>query len=145
MPQPAPSVATLADYWIGDFDFISMDGFPEVAKQQPVTEVRPGTHGHGLWLTGIRGQPTQVVTWRDTLNLDDAAQAYANYTSVIGSTVSVLYAGRPFNTQFDILQVETVGQDSVISTVLGVGGRLGISTGLIICRWTLMAFYPHNL
>lgn len=142
-----PAFGGLSDYWIGDFNFISMEGFPETAKQQPVTEVRPGTQGHGLWLTGVRATPVQVVTHRDLLDMDDVAAAYVNYTSFIGARVPVMYAGRPFQFLYDILNVEVVSSgdnNGAKNTILGVGGTLGISNALLICRWTLIAANPFN-
>lgn len=109
--------------------------FPEAIKAQMITESRPGTNGHSLWFVGMRGTPKQVVTVRDCEDMNDAANAYANYLAAIGGRYQVIYAGKQFSNVFDLVNVETVENPM---TAYGVGGTLGLSTALLVCRWTLI-------
>lgn len=135
MPQPAPENATFNDYWIGDFDFISMDEFPDISKQRVVAESRPGVDGNALFLTGLRGYPTQVTTVRDVINVPDGVAAYANYVNAIGQTLRVMWGGNTYDHPFTVLDVERIRLNRTIGAV---GGRLGQSGAILVCRWTLL-------
>ena len=139
MPQPLPATATVLDNWIGDFDFNSIDGFPETSKRQLAPETRPGTDGHILWDTGVRGVPVQVITHRDVAGINDGATAYLNYTAAIGERLNVMYSGGVFPHPFDVLDVKMV---KIKATALGVGGRRGGSHAYLVCQWTLLALPP---
>jgi hypothetical protein len=120
---------------IGSFTFLDLQ-FPDYRKKQTAVEVRAGQDNHTTWITGTRGVPMQVVSWRDCVNFADAATAYNNYTTIIGTQQIVTWAGIVLPTYYDVLDV-AVG-DNILRTVLGVGGVLGLSQGLVIATWTLI-------
>ena len=129
------------DYFIGQFSFFSMDGFPEVAKQRPTVEARSGNDGHDLWLTGFRGEPVTVTTYRDCVDLTDSANTYRNYRDLVGFTVPVIYSGRQFESPFDVLGV-TVQKEKKVA--IGIGGRQSKSGVLLVCQWNLIATVLPN-
>lgn len=139
MPQPPLNLATERDYWIGDFDFISIDQPPDTSKHQTLVEARPGADGTLLWDTGMRGVPHAVMTMRDFVNLATAAAGYANYVQSIGATASVLWAGIGYDHLFQIVNVERV---EVKKTIIGIGGRTGFSSAILVARWTLLPLIP---
>ena len=129
----------MADYEIGPFSFIDFTR-PHRARQGVEVESRPGSQSHNIWLTGKRGVPFSVQTWRDEVTLAAASLAYENYLQLIESgPVNVRWAGLDLPFQFDVLGVRSVGdRGGVFSTVLGVGGQLGVSSALVICQWDLI-------
>lgn len=129
--MPAPT------FFIGAFQFLDIIGFPDPAKPQVAIEARPGTNAHALWLTGTRGRPVQLVTWRDCANLAAAIAAYESYIASIGASVNVTWADYVFDYQFDILDV-VEAPSGIKRIAYGIGGVGGTSGALAMCQWTLI-------
>lgn len=125
-------------YSIGLFNFIDFN-YPQRGSQGVHVDIRPGVEGQGIWLTGVRGRPINVTTFRDSIDVSDAANTIFNYQAIIGSSVNVTWAGLDLPFQFDVLNVEPVGpRGGAHATVLGIGGILGVSNALAVANWTLM-------
>jgi len=124
-------------FLIGSFNFFDISEFPDQARQNVALEVRPGVEGHALWLTGARGVPIQVFSYRDFLTFADALVAFDLYRQSIGASVNVTWAGANLPYQFDILNVVQV-PGGIKRLALGVGGINGLSGALLICQWTLI-------
>lgn len=120
---------------LGSFTFIDMSPMPELIGQQVMTESRPGVAGHNLWLTGARGNPQTITTWRDCINLADAITAMTNYRAAIGSRLAIVWNGNALPRYYDVLNV---GPETVERTIGGVGGVLGTSGALLIAQWQLI-------
>ncbi len=120
------------------FNFIDIVGFPLETTEQPVLEMRAGVDGHALWKTGKRGDPFTVTTWRDCIDIGDAALAAQNYRVARSRSIAIQWAGLIFTTKFDVLDVRPVDR-GVESIILGVGGVLGVSNALCIAQWHLIA------
>jgi hypothetical protein len=65
------------------FPFRNLNGtlVPTVPKTE--REVRPGVNGIGLWLTGTRGEPFNITTSLDCVDLAAAYTAFTAYKTAI--------------------------------------------------------------
>ncbi len=123
---------------IGPFPFIRISEFPLPPQEQMELESRAGRHGMAAWLTGFKGQPFAVESIADTINGVAAANAITNYTALVGANPqTVVYGGVTLPYQVLVKGIEPL---EVTQTILGVGGLLGLSQGLVIARWRLIAW-----
>lgn len=129
----------MANYMIGQYPFISMSHFPVGQKSATAIEVRPGVDGVYVWNLGQRGQPFTVQTVVDVNDIFSAGVLMSLYEKEIGKVVSVMFAGSAMPKRYAVLDV--VPEAGGIQTVLlGVGGvSQGISNGLVVANWTLVA------
>ena len=122
--------------YIGTFGFVRMSALPAPPAEQIALESRAGVNGVGAWKTGVRGRELTIDTVADMVDQTDAIAALGNYTLLCGAAPqSLIYAGHAMIYQVLVLEVEPV---EVAATLLGVGGRLGISHGLLAARWKLI-------
>ena len=123
---------------IGSFPFVRLSEFPLPPQEQIELESRAGRHGVAAWLTGFKGQPFAVDSLADTANGVAAANMIALYTSLVGAAPqTVVYGGVILPYQVLVKGIEPL---EVTQTILGVGGILGLSQGLVIARWRLIAW-----
>lgn len=128
----------MPQFSIGTFQFINIDVFPVGQKQQVSMESRPGVDGLYFWLTGQRGTPFTVTTAADVADANAAALQFIEYEQAIGSVVSVVWNGNALPKRYVIVDVQPV-TEGIRQTILGVGGLLGTSQGLVTAQWTLAA------
>jgi hypothetical protein len=129
--------ATMASYSsIGSHLFVRISDLPAPPQQQIELESRAGRHGLAAWLTGVKGQPFELTSWADVANGLSAVQAIGLYSALVGAgPQAVVYGGIPLAYHVLVLGVQPV---EVTSTLLNVGGNLGISHGLCVAKWQLV-------
>lgn len=126
---------------IGDFDFVSLTPMLADSHQRIAIEARPGIDGFALWQTGKRGEPQQLMSFRDAPNLSVAQQLYRAYLTLIGGeAVQLRFAGITAAQKVDVLDVRPA-PEGVKRILAGFGGLEGTSFAICTCVWTVL---PHN-
>lgn len=131
----------MSGFWIGNFDFINMSRVPSGAMTQLDREVRPGVNGVTVWDTGSRSTPFQVLTAADTVDVLNARAALRQYQAIAGRNPVELWFAGVFDSMVIVHHVDSI-DDGIYQTLLGVGGRLGTSHGMIRALWTL-EYWPN--
>jgi len=125
------------------FQFIDFSGVGQIAANQVSVHSTPGVNGYELWLTGVRGEPFEVMSFVDALDYDDAVWMVDRYRAIRGQQAYLILNGIPYNWAFDVLNVVPI-DDGVRATELGVGGVLGESYAEVSAVWTLMQVYENE-
>jgi hypothetical protein len=119
--------------YFGTAAFLTMVPRPQGPTQKIALESRPGVNGNAAWATGIRSEPQQIETLRDVVDWSAALTLCAGYQAMVGSVVTVTYAGTLQAFAALILDVDPQPE----SIVKGLGGVAGASTALVRARWTI--------
>lgn len=131
-----------AAFQIDRFPFFSLSGPPERPFIQLELEARAGADGQSVWDTGERGQPFQLESIVETVNVIVAASLIADYRSLIGGDpVDMIWAGlEVIGVKYVVLDVQPVprGVHAILFGKGGAGGPAAISFGVCRCVWTLL-------
>lgn len=118
------------------FPFLSLTGPLVPSSPKFEREQRAGVDGIGLWLTGSRGEPFQIVTTLDCANQSGAASAYASYGAAILSKKDLYYCGSLWGT----VMIQNVVLQSTRAFRSAVGGVQAFTGGagvLLTVQWTI--------
>ncbi len=119
-----------------------MSHVPGGPMQRIAREVRPGVNGSTFWNTGVRSEPIQLATVVDCANVNAATQLLRAYEATVGQVVSIDFAGDNLDgVGILVADVQPI-EGGACQTVLGVGGTLGTSSGLLRCVWILQPIHP---
>lgn len=130
---------------IGDFQFINMSRTLSGPMARLARETRPGVNGCTLWHTGVRSEPIQLMTMVDTADVVAAASLLRSYEAAAGGDpLAVEFAGDFLDgLKVVIADVQPV-DGGVTQTLLGIGGTLNGSQGLLRCVWVLQPIHPFK-
>lgn len=135
----------MPQYFIGDFEFISLSMVPLPPAQQLQIETRAGVDGVALWRTGVRGEPFIVQSFVDVPNLTQAQVLYDTYRTLIGADpVTLIFADIPWADPVVVLNVRPIPNEirAILLGVGGVAGNFGPSGATCACQWDLIAIRP---
>lgn len=125
----------MAKFWIGQFEFLSLSRPPARPTSRLVREVRPGANGVSYWDEGKVAGPFLVGSVRDTENCLAADDLLAAYQATVGNAQEMGWCGENRGAVM-VLGVDVV-DGGAYQTLLGIGGILGTSRGLLRCQWVL--------
>ena len=118
------------------FPFLNISGPLLPTRPTFEREVRPGVSGIGVWSTGSRGEPFQVVTNLDCADVAAAGTALAAYLSAVLTKKDLYYCHALWGT----VMVQNVVLQSIKTFAAGVGG-IQVWTGgsgvILTVSWTL--------
>lgn len=125
---------------IGNYQFLSIIGYPTGPSQDPLVISRPGVDGTAIFLTGVRGKQFDLETVVDTPNKVLARNLFDQYqllrgaapVEIIHNDVSLSY----LNCLFQVLAVEPLEIIAVANSTYGLNPP---SLGLLRARWTMIA------
>ena len=127
---------------IGDFQFIALDGQPELIRQEIELVFRRGVNGAAFWRTGERGRPFRLRSRVDAQSKADAQALYATYKQLVGADpVTLVWSGLDYELR-DGVQVVVVDVTQADCRSLAATGGTGLnppSLGWLECDWELMA------
>lgn len=125
----------MALFQIGPFDFINLSRAPSGSMLTIEREVRPGVPGVTFWGVGRHSEPYAVASVRDVQDADAGHLTLAAYEAIVGTgPVQLVWNGRP--RQVIVHRVEPL-DNGVYQTLIGLGGILGTSNGMLRCAWLL--------
>jgi hypothetical protein len=103
---------------IGGYPFISLEGDlnPSGMKLEPIT--RPGVDGVAYRETAQHPDPTELVSFYDALDWDDADGAIANYKAMQGTSQTIVMRGKTYSNYW-ILDVAKFRRKAVVGAVGG--------------------------
>lgn len=78
---------------IGGYEFIRIDGEPDVQAQNVEAIPTPYKDGNAYRKTHIRGEETELSAIRDCTNLTSAATLLQNYKNLQGTVVDIVKDG----------------------------------------------------
>lgn len=126
----------MAQFQIGDFDFINLSRPPSKAMKRTEREARPGVANVTMWGVGSMAAPFALISSRDAIDMDDAQNILALYEAIVGGDpVALVWAGYSHG----LVYVHNVAplDDGIFATLQGLGGVLGTSNAKIHCQWVL--------
>ena len=118
------------------FPFLSLNG--PLMPSQPTfeRELRPGVDGIGVWSTGGRGEPFQLVTTLDCVSVAAAGTAFAAYGAALLTKKDLYYCGAFWGTV--MIQKVVLGKvQKFTSAVGGIQNFAGGSGALLTVNWTI--------
>ena len=118
------------------FPFLTLQNGLTPSAPEFEREVRPGVDGIGIWLTGSRGEPFQISTSLDCVNVAAAQSAFAAYLAAIATKKDLYYAGALWGTVL-IHKVSLQQIRKLSAAVGGVQGFTGGSGALLLANWTI--------
>jgi hypothetical protein len=121
---------------IGQFGFIKLSRPASFGMTRLEREVRPGVDGVTVWNTAWRAEPFQLLSVTDCENVGDARATLRAYEQIVGEGPVELWFGNQFDSNVIVHSVVPI-DDGTYQTLLGVGGRLGTSFGMLHAAWTL--------
>jgi hypothetical protein len=125
---------------IGEFQFITVLGHPVGPREQPEVIARSGVDDVGVWRTGKRGEPFELVSQVDVASMDGARRLFKQYVDSIGQDPVVLiqddYDYSAEGWKVVVLDVEERQRHAIISAV---GGLNLPSLAFLECAWKLVA------
>jgi len=124
---------------IGNFVFLSIEGFPIPPRQEVEVHSRRGVRGSTIARTGVRGMPFQVVTSVDSYNRDSAWLQFRHYQALIGQDpvefIKNNVSSLAENYGVCVLHVEPL----VVAALLNsTPAYFPPSLGWLRCRWDLI-------
>lgn len=123
-------------FQLGNFDFLSLDGPPDLQQERVELIARVGVDGIAALKVGRRGQPFVLVSRRDTDDLRAAKQLLDDYKeSIGGDAVSLTWAdqecGKVLATNVRVLEM---------SALIGsTGGLSSAGLGWLVAEWIVVA------
>jgi hypothetical protein len=126
----------MAQFQIGPFEFINLSRAPSRSQQTAVREVRPGVAGVTIYRMGKQPMPYQVLSVCDVEDAATGLLLLEDYESLVGTDPVELYWAGVFSSLVYVHQVQPI-DGGIYQTLLGVGGILGSSNGMIRAVWTL--------
>ena len=125
---------------IGEFQFIALQGHPIPPREQPEVISRGGVDGVGVWRTGKRGEPFELVSQVDVASMDGARRLFKQYVDTIAQDPVVLvqdnYDYSAEGWKVVVLDVQQRQRHAIISAV---GGLNSPSRAFLECAWKLVA------
>lgn len=118
------------------FPFLTLTGVLVPSAPTFDREQRAGVDGIGLWLTGNRGEPFQIVTTLDCVSVAAASTAYAAYLAAILTKKDLYYAGALWGT----IVVQKLSLPRIArfqSAVGGIQAWTGGSGAMLTTQWTI--------
>lgn len=129
---------------IGDFLFIALHGHPGLPKEQPQVVARGGVDGVGIWRTGVRGAPFQMISQVDMPSLNAAKTLFAAYAGWIAQDPVVLiqddYDYSAQGWQVVVLDVELRQCHALVTSDGGINPP---SLAYLEVAWTLQAVFAE--
>lgn len=125
---------------IHNFEMLRLSGKPLRPGEQWISVVRAGTNGTGLWGTGHRAEPFNLVSVAITSNITTACQLYFQYNALRGlNPVEIEFAGyQEPNVLYKVLDVQPL-QGEVRQQLRGVkAGSAANWQGWIVCSWLVL-------
>lgn len=132
----------MAEFSIGEFEFISLSRAIPRPTKKIVREVRAGVAGTTFWDTASRGTPFTVLS---IVNADDVSAAldlFEQYQALKDEfePVQVTWDGNLLDpVRLMILDVDVI-EHGLYATLMGIGGVADTpSFGMLKCRWEVEA------
>ena len=125
---------------IGNFQFLALHGHPVPPKGQPQVLARPGVDGVGIWRTGERGVPFEMVSQVDMPDMATARRVFKLYVESIEQNPVPLiqddydYAAEGFNVV--VLDVQERQRHALATST---GGLNLPSLAYLEAAWVLIA------
>ncbi len=123
---------------IGNHNFVNIDRRPPGPQEGVQLESQAGVDGVTAWLVGNVGRVSQIVSFRDCVNLADALTHMANYEAMSALGPQAIYYGSTL-LPFGVKVLEVVPLE-VKQIVHGTGGVLGNSKAILRARWTVLTW-----
>ena len=124
---------------IGPYQFMRLEGIPQLPRQESIVIQRPGVTGTGFIKTGARGKQFSLRSKADVTNWAAANNANVAYNSLANSMlVDIIFGGVNYGAasiRFNVLDVE-VTEFMPIKTAVG---GLVAGSAIVIATWTLIA------
>ena len=112
---------------------LTMQPRPQGPAQKIALESKAGVAGNAAWQTGVRSEPQQIETLRDVADWAAAVALCATYEALIGTVLSVTYAG--VVQSFSALIMDVKCQPEKI--LKGFGGLTPNGTAQVRATWTI--------
>jgi len=129
----------MADYSIGEHDFLTLSRPPISAAEGLAFVARSGTDGLTAWRTGKRGGPFSVQSVVDAADVDAAAALIDEYRELMAAgPVTMRWNGQAGKDRVKVQTVEPAGEDGVRPIVAATGGTCDPSRALCRAVWTLI-------
>jgi hypothetical protein len=129
---------------IGPFEFISLQGEPDVPKRKTMVDSRPGVAGIAVWDQLAKGQPFSLISTVDLEDVDAAREEFEKYYEKIAEERlgiikdDVNYVD--IEALFIVLDVTMLSCKAVHTIVGGLNVDDGVDGVLLRCRWDLVGF-----
>ena len=124
---------------IGPYQFIRLDGVPELPQEEAEAITRPGVPGTGFMKTGKRGKEFTLDSTADVPTWASAQQANLDYSSLANSNlVDVIFGGVNYaavGIRFNVVGVKCKETKRLFNTV----GGLAAGGALVTATWRLFA------
>ncbi|MBL8815272.1 MAG: hypothetical protein JNL58_04525 [Planctomyces sp.] len=117
-------------------DFLNIQGIPTPTRQQFDRVSRPGVDGIGLWYTGERGEPFQIITVSDYASEANANSAFTAARAMVGGKRDLYWQNGLWGTVL-IHAVSMQPKKYVKSAVGGQAISAGGSGFLLTLNWTM--------
>lgn len=136
----------MAVHSLGSFTFVNFHqpgnpaSGPEMLQEQTDITQRPGVHGTGVFLLGIKAMPFQMRSLVDVSSLNNGHSLIAQYHQVIGSDpLELTWHGVNYHSAFGVkympLRLNGYRLQRIIT---GVGGLSGSPAATVEALWTLI-------
>lgn len=125
---------------IHNLTFLKMSRKPSRPGDEMEVEVRAGVNGVGIWVTGHRGAPFQIVTFEPVADINAACDLFTQYTILRGlPPVEVEFADHQEpNCLYKVLDVQPL-DEQVRAQLKGIKAGVGTNfQGWIGCVWVLL-------
>ena len=122
---------------IAGYDFIELEGHPEVPRSQLTVLTRAGVDGFTIINEGMRGTPFVLRSKVDCQSMLAGEQSYRELCELIGDDpVEITWQDIDLELSYAVLDVKKV----VLRALVGaVGGLNYPSLAWLECDWTLIA------
>lgn len=120
---------------IGDFEFLSMSGAPELRREQVELIERAGVDGTALRKTGQRSRPFEVVTMNYEASFQAAHNKMLQYKSLIGDDPQEWIRHSISEGTWFVVDVK---ERELYAIFNAIGGLVGGEQACHVVSWTLL-------
>ena len=130
----------MAEWKIGEKEFIFGDGNPPPLNERITLIQRPGTDGTILRKEGTKGVPFQLVTTRDFVDMSAAQTELLSYLDLQNAPQVLIWNDVNWATTHNAqVGVVSVIEEEKFRVAKGVGGFEGENARVLLrARWTLI-------
>jgi len=133
----------VAEYSIGDFDFIALDGYWRPPAEVVTFDQRGGVDGTELTAHGQKGQPFQLTSHVDQTTYAVALGTINDYQALINQDPVPLVIGGRNSGSVGSNGFKAAVLDVRCRACLAISGAMGglnpPSLAWLVCSWTLIA------